>query len=51
MQIMGLFSVLIEETIRRLLVMMQVMGLFSVLIEDTIMRFQVFRVLIKDTEF
>ena len=51
MQIMGLFSVLIEETIRRLLVMMQVMGLFSVLIEDTIMRLQVFRVLIKDTEF
>ena len=48
---MGLFSVLIEETIRRLLVMMQVMGLFSVLIEDTIMRLQVFRVLIKDTEF
>ena len=35
---MGLFSVLIKETIRRIQVVVQVMGLFSALITKTIMR-------------
>ena len=48
---MDLFSVLIQETIIRLQGMVQVMDLFSVLIKETIMGLQVFRVLIKDTEF
>ena len=51
LQVMDIFRVLIKETIRTLQVMVQVMDLFSVLIKETIMRFQVFRVLIKNTEF
>ena len=50
-QVMDIFRALIKENIRSLQVMVQVMDLYSVLIKETIMRFQVFRVLIKNTEF
>ena len=40
LQVLDLFSVLINETIMRLKVMVQAMDLFSIVIKETIMRLQ-----------